>query len=130
MAFNFSGLAALLPGYMEGYEKAVRSNYQDMKDYNQIDQGQVANLYDKATFSNQVEQNNIQTELADLAADRSFADMQLYWMGYPGQMAQQQAFSMAAPFMFPMMYGSQFNQMRYLSQYPMAGMQMPSVVGG
>ena len=130
MAFNFlGGLSSLLPGYVEGREKAIRSNFQDMKDYNQVQQGQVSNLYDIATFSNNVERDNIQTELANLTADRNFADMVLYWMGFPGQMAQQQAFSMSAPFLFPMMYGGQINQYRHLLQNPALGARMPSVIG-
>lgn len=131
MAFNFlGGLSSLLPGYVEGREKAIRSNFQDMNDYNQVQQGQVSNLYDIATFRNNVERDNIQTELADLSADRNFADMVLYWMGFPGQIAQQQSFSMAAPYLFPTMYGSQLNQYRYLSQNPTMGARMPSAIGG
>lgn len=118
MAFNFSGLAALLPGYMEGYEKAVRSNYQDMKDYNQVDEGQKNNLYLAGTMRNRIANSNYQTAINQLTAERAALDQGQYMASLPGMMAYRQAFSDFAPTLSEMQYLMQLRQANMLFQNP------------
>lgn len=51
MNFNFlGGLSKLLPGYVQGQRLAVQDNWQDLMNYNQVQQGQLSNAFTEVTF--------------------------------------------------------------------------------
>ena len=51
MNFSFlGGLASLLPGYIQGQRMANQDNWQDLMNYNQVQQGQLSNLFTEATW--------------------------------------------------------------------------------
>lgn len=51
MNFSFlGGLANLLPGYVQGQRQAIQDNWQDLMNYNQVQQGQLSNAFTEATW--------------------------------------------------------------------------------
>lgn len=54
MALNFgslfSALARVLPGYVEGQRQAIQDNWQDLKNYNDVQAGQFTNAFSAATW--------------------------------------------------------------------------------
>lgn len=49
--FNFLGaLSSLLPGYLEGRRQAIKDNWQDLSNYNNVQQGQLSNAFTVATW--------------------------------------------------------------------------------
>lgn len=51
MSFSFLGsLASLLPGYLQGQRQANQDNWQDLMNYNQVQRGQLSNLWTLATW--------------------------------------------------------------------------------
>lgn len=50
--FNFLGaIGGLLPGYIEGREKAIQANWQDLNQYSDVQAKQLRNLFTEATFN-------------------------------------------------------------------------------
>lgn len=85
---NFLGaISSLLPGYLQGRRQAIADNWQDLQNYNNIQQGQLANAFTEATwqprfdmFVDNVKRNNIATL-------RAVDDYNLYHYGYlPGML--------------------------------------------
>lgn len=77
MALNFgslfSALARVLPGYVEGQRQAIQDNWQDLKNYNDIQAGQFNNAFAAATWDprlanvwNQAAVNAMNTELSGM----------------------------------------------------------------
>lgn len=49
--FNVLGaIGALLPGYMEGHRKAVQDNWNDLNQYNNVQKGQLDNMWTEDTY--------------------------------------------------------------------------------
>lgn len=56
----------LFTPYIEGRERAINRNWQDMSNYNNMQQGQLNNLFNLATFSPRVNREYEQTQKAAL----------------------------------------------------------------
>lgn len=46
----FGAIGRMLPGYIQGREQAIRSNWNDLNQYNQVQRGQIQNAFDELTF--------------------------------------------------------------------------------
>lgn len=46
----FGALGRMLPGYIEGREQAIKSNWNDLNQYNQVQAGQIQNAFNELTF--------------------------------------------------------------------------------
>lgn len=127
------GAARLIPGDMNGYRQGIQDNWSDMTNYNNVQKGQISNLFDMATFEDDVTRANMAAENARLGTLRNTYDMGLYFAGYPGQLEQQMAFSQFAPMMFPLLYGNQLGQLMYNGAGLFGGnpaFRLPSNIGG
>lgn len=76
MAFgNFLGnLMNLVPGYYQGRQQAIKDNWQDLSNYNQVQRGQLDNLFNMATFEPRAKLPFQQAQLGDYqiaGADRA-----------------------------------------------------------
>lgn len=143
MSFSFLGsLANLLPGYVEGQRQAVRDNWYDLNQYNQVQQGQIQNAFDEATFADKVAMVNQGAAMGDLSYLNKLWSTQLQGAKMPGLMTQvgvQNAFAEPNAYMqmfqqwFPMMYGMQIlpqlTQLGGLSNIQ-GGAILPSVIAG
>ena len=129
MSFSFLGsLANLLPGYIEGQRQAVKDNWYDLNQYNQVQQGQIQNAFDEATFSDKVRLVNQGAAMGDLSYMQKLWGTQLAGARMPGLMTQvgvRNAFAEPEAYMqmfsqwFPAIYGMQmFPQ---LAQWGMGG---------
>ena len=59
-------IGRVLPGYMQGYRMAIQDNWNDLNQYNQVQKGQLNNLYDEATFEPAVDMYNSNADMARL----------------------------------------------------------------
>lgn len=74
-------LAQSVPGYMEGHQQAIKDNWQDLSNYNQVQAGQMANAFTEATFPyrwqdvvNNTQKNYYETLIRGRANALNFAD--------------------------------------------------------
>ena len=61
-----NGLGRMLPGYMNGYQMAIKDNWNDLNQYNQVQQGQLGNMWLESSFDpmyNQLLYNTAMTQL-------------------------------------------------------------------
>lgn len=57
MSFSFlGGLASLLPNYVQGQRMANQDNWRDLMNYNQVQSGQLSNLFTEATWQDRLDQ--------------------------------------------------------------------------
>lgn len=84
---NFFGalgqLGRILPGYVQGRESAINSNWQDLSNYNKIYHGQLANAYDAATWEPQMQDRWKQSALLDLAAKQAEGNYMIWDQSLP-----------------------------------------------
>lgn len=98
---NFGSLlgavAGLLPGYMEGERQAVKDNWQDLTNYNQVQQGQLGNLFLEGTMPQRFQMFNAQAYRQGLGAINDTLATLAQYYGAPGQMLNGAANSIYAP---------------------------------
>lgn len=101
MNFNFGSLlgavSRVLPGYMEGERQAVRDNWQDLMNYNQVQQGQLGNLFLEGTLPQRFQQFEDATARSNLLRINDMIGLLQQWYAAPGQMAHGAAYSMYGP---------------------------------
>lgn len=98
MSFSFFGsLGSLLPGYIQGQRLANQDNWQDLMNYNNVQRGQLSNLFTEATWQprmNMFYENALRNNL-QMQSDK--LDFQQKAMLQPWQLAQAYALSAMAP---------------------------------
>lgn len=98
---NFGSLlgavSRVLPGYMEGERQAVRDNWQDLTNYNQVQQGQLGNLFLEGTMPQRFQMFNDATASGGLRRMSDMLSLLNQWYAAPGQMAHGAAYSMYGP---------------------------------
>lgn len=143
MSFSFlSGLANLLPGYIQGRQKAIEDNWNDLNQYNKVQSGQIQNAFNEATFAPRVDMVNTNANMGQLGYLNDLWTTQLNQARMPGLMTQvgvQNAFAEPAAYMqmmqqwMPMLYGMQlFPQLMQLDPRTMgqAATTLPSITQG
>lgn len=102
---NFGGLlgavSRVLPGYVEGQRQAVRDNWQDLMNYNQVQQGQLANAFTEATWQPRLDMFYDQSLISALNAMGSGIDFTTKAYYAPYQWTAAQAYSQLAPWLAP-----------------------------
>ena len=142
--FNFLGaIGGMLPGYIEGREKAIQANWNDLNQYSGVQRQQLENLFTEATFNPRV---NIQRDAAAqsrLATEQAGMQNELMQAGHPGALEAAAITGNMAPYfatqnamlraMYPYMYGPFGGYSPYgtldAAMYPQMG-QQPRVGGG
>lgn len=95
MSFSFfGGLANLLPGYIQGQRMANQDNWQDLMNYNNVQQGQLSNAFTVATwqprlnmfYANDIKNNlDLQGAFMDYRlrqAYQPYAEQNALWRSY------------------------------------------------
>lgn len=97
MSFSFLGaLANLMPGYIQGRRQAVQDNWQDLKNYNDIQAGQQANAFTEATWQPRLDMFFDNANLNNLRLRRGIMDYNIARTYYPGQLDQGWMYSQNA----------------------------------
>lgn len=91
MAFIF--LPDLFTPYMEGREAAINRNWTDLEKYNNVQKGQLSNLFELATFAPKANREYEQTEKIALENIGTGMDTFLKQLGLPGAAALVDAIS-------------------------------------
>lgn len=132
MSFSFLGsLANLLPGYIEGQRQAVKDNWYDLNQYNQVQAGQIQNAFDEATFADKVRMVNSGAAMNDLSYMNKLWDTQLFGAKMPGMMQQAGLFNQFAGLDFLNDQTLKYLQTMMFPQMVRLGMmQTPNFTGG
>lgn len=132
MSFSFLGsLANLLPGYIEGQRQAVKDNWYDLNQYNQVQAGQIQNAFDEATFSDKVRMVNQGAEMGDLSYLNKLWGTQLAGARMPGMMQQAGLFNQFAGMDFlNEQLKKQLEVMLFPQMVRLGMMQAPNFTGG
>lgn len=123
-------MARILPGYVEGFRNAVADNWNDLKSNNAVQEGQINNLFNMATFGNDVDRSNYNTEIARLNHLRGVGDTGLYLAQYPGMLADRMAYSAFAPLNSYYRNANSFLESQWLMRSLLLGNYNPGMFGG
>lgn len=81
MGFNFLGalgqIGRYLPGYIDGRERAIQANWNDLNQFNQVQAGQMSNAFAADTFSDRVSGVKSQARNAWYNADNAMFNRDL-----------------------------------------------------
>lgn len=101
----FGALGAMLPGYVQGREAAIKSNWNDMQQYGQAQHQQMQNAFDSDVYGDRV-------SMAHDAARNSTALVNNNWLNYlrnaswaPYEVAKGNFYSKMAPQIIPQTFG-------------------------
>lgn len=88
--FNIFGaigqLGRILPGYTDGYRSAISDNWNDLNQYNQVQNGQIGNAFMEATFNPRVNMQYHQAAMSGMGVEQAARNNALGWTLHPYQM--------------------------------------------
>lgn len=121
---NFGSLlgavSRVLPGYMEGERQAVRDNWQDLQNYNNVQMGQLGNLFLEGTMPQRFQMFNDQAYRSSLQSIVDSINTAIQFYGAPGQMYGAATQSRNAPVLEPLSSQAQYNAYMTALRNPMA----------
>jgi len=120
----------VLPGYVEGYRNAVSDNWNDMKNYNEVHQGQRENLLNDMLVPYDFRREVAQSGDAELRHYVNALNTDLHRRMFPGNAAMADAFSGFAPHAAALNYGNQLRQLMLIERMLLSGRLMPFGQGG
>ena len=135
MSFSFlGGLASLLPGYIQGQRMANQDNWQDLMNYNKVQQGQQSNAFTEATWTPRVGMMWDQLMNSNMGVFNNTLTSAVNYAGFPEQLYNAQARSMYAPWtsqMVPLSQLQMWNNYSQMRQNPWAqgAQQVPTAIG-
>lgn len=105
---NFLGaISSLLPGYIQGRRQAIADNWQDLQNYNNIQQGQLSNAFTKVTWQPRLNAFVDNVRLNNLRLLNGYMGTALQAVNFPRQVMQGQLGNM---------YGPAIDESNYLAQ--------------
>lgn len=78
----FGSIGRILPGYVEGQRNAIKDNWQDLENYNNVQAGQLANAFTEATFGNNVDMMYDAAKRSRLGLGMDLGNFAMYLAGY------------------------------------------------
>lgn len=93
----FGAFGRLLPGYMEGERTAIKDNWYDLNQYNQVQSGQLQNAWNEATFNPSLSMVYDQMLASEMGLINSGMDLLVNQTAFPGRLGQAGAFSAYGP---------------------------------
>lgn len=94
-------LGRLLPGYVQGERQAVQDNWNDLNQYNQVQQGQFQNAYAEATFDPAVQMFKFNRDILQNNALNNFMQTSVQAAMYPGALTGAQLSGQVLPYVMP-----------------------------
>ena len=127
----FSAFGRMLPGYVQGERDAVKDNWADLKNYNEVQAGQLDNMFTEDTYDARI---NIMDAARDMKRDqatKSGMDLELFSELYPGMRAAYALQSQYMPMLTSRTLRLQGDQMGLLSDmYNNRGFRNRFINGG
>lgn len=138
MSFSFLGaLASLLPGYINGQRMANQDNWNDLNQYNQVQQGQQANMYTAATWNDRLNMYHNAATNSGLSLMNNGMQTLANYYHFPGLLNTQMVNDYYAPYMADLNNQMQMLASNTMMQNPLMfwgnnrpQQQMPSQIGG
>lgn len=140
----FSSVGQLLPGYLEGQRQAVEDNWNDLNQYNQVQEGQLENLFNEQTMDERLRMMGDAAENSYMGYLNNLMTTDLNKAYQNGRLAFADYFSGYAPYMARNIYDAQTRQADYARQWwmdptatmrrmgldgPMGAMMFPTISG-
>lgn len=98
--FNFLGaIGGLLPGYIEGREKAIQANWNDLNQYSDVQAKQLRNLFTEATFNPRVNMQYDASAQSRMATEQVGMQNELMQAGHPGALEAAAITGSYAPYL-------------------------------
>lgn len=82
----FSAIGRMLPGFVEGERMAVKDNWDDLKNYNDVQSGQLENAWTEATWNPRLANVWFNALNNAFAVEESRRNNALRWQEFPGLM--------------------------------------------
>lgn len=104
MAFGslLGALSRTLPGYMQGERQAVQDNWADLNQYNQVQAGQLNNMWTEATWQPRLDMMYDSAWNSKFNTFGNMLDLNTKWAWHPAAVYQGQAVSQMAPYNAPL----------------------------
>lgn len=133
MGFGWlGGLMSLMPGYLDGQRQANKDNWDDLKNFNNVQAGQIKNAFDEVTFEPRVGMEELGFENGKLNLwDHSLRSaVDTAWL--PSHLADANTHAQFAPELSFMKTYSELAQPIWMQQYynAMMGGGMPWSLSG
>lgn len=85
--FDFLGaFGTVIPGYQQGQQQAVTDNWKDLANYNQVQSGQLQNIFDEQAMLPRVNIMRDQAALSRMGVYNTGMDAQIKLAAFPGQL--------------------------------------------
>lgn len=85
--FDFLGaFGTILPGYQQGQQQAVADNWKDLANYNQVQSGQLQNVFDEQAMFPRVNIMRDQAALSRMGTYNTGLDLRTKLAAFPGQL--------------------------------------------
>lgn len=101
----FGALGSLLPGYMQGREAAITSNWNDLKNYGQVQHQQMQNAFDADVFDDRVSMAHDAAVNSNTIAQNNLLNFNRNAAWAPYELAKGEFYSRLAPQILPQQYG-------------------------
>lgn len=113
----FSSVGQLLPGYLEGQRQAVEDNWNDLNQYNQVQEGQLENLFNEQTMDERLQMMRDARDRAHMSTLNDAMTLELNQAYQPGRLVYGLQFSNFSPRMSELLYGTQTRQADFANQW-------------
>lgn len=116
MAFDLGNFAAAvgrtLPGFVEGERMAIQDNWNDLNQFNQVQQGQLQNAWTEATWQPSLDMAYDQARLSGMGVLNNELTTALNQLIYPQRAIQAQYGVQYAPYLAQAQYGALLRALR------------------
>lgn len=113
----FSSVGQLLPGYLEGQRQAVEDNWNDLNQYNQVQEGQLENLFNEQTMDDRLSMMADAAENSYMGYLNNVMMLDLNQAYQPGRLVNAANYSTYSPYISRNMYDAQARQADYARQW-------------
>lgn len=107
-------LGRILPGYVQGERQAVQDNWQDLQNYNQVQQGQIQNAFSEATFEPAVQMYGLSLQDALNKSELGSMQTALQRIAYDGMAQGTANASEFMPYLMPAQQAGLLQQSLFL----------------
>lgn len=121
----FGALGSLLPGYVQGREAAIKSNWNDMQQYGQVQNQQMQNAFNADVYGDRVNmaRDAARNSTIMVANNQLNYDRNMTWAPY--EFAKGEFYSRMAPQIIPQLYGMSQAAAGMAAQGGLAGAMFP-----
>lgn len=101
----FGALGAMLPGYMQGREAAIKSNWNDMQQYGQVQNQQMQNAFNADVYGDRVNMAHDAARNSSIMVNNNLLNFARNKVWAPYEIAKGEFYSRMAPQIIPQQFG-------------------------